>query len=121
MKIARNGNEPVSKRTRSKNQLSLSKQEVTGSDISGLERLGELQRSSRSCSPVSKCQLAGETCRRSRGRGVQIKSKSMMEVNNRVFDFSSLKRKSQTDLAYNANIYSKTFGPKIRIFGRDLK
>ena len=35
------------------------------------------------------------------------------KLNNRVFHFSSLKRKSQKDLAYNATIYSKTFAAKI--------
>ena len=36
---------------------------------------------------------------------------------NRVFHFSSLKRNSQGDLAYDATMYSKTFATKIRIFG----
>ena len=59
-------------------------------------------------------------------------AKKMKEINensdketdmlgSRVFHFSSLKRKSQTDLAYNATIYYKTFAAKIRIFGRHLK
>ena len=51
----------------------------------------------------------------------RISNERAWSVYSRVFHFSSLKKKSQTDLAYNATIYSKTFAAKIRIFGRNLK